>query len=92
MSGTELMQLVFSTSKPILHWSKRKTLSEQNEQKGYQFIYSGSFTGIRNPCTHAKEWISDHSEALDVILLAQHLLRKAKAAKLTKVIPDSAMT
>lgn len=84
LSGTELMQLVFSTSKPILTWTKRKTLSEQNEQKGYQFIYSGSFIGIRSPCTHAKEWVSDHSEALDLILLAQHLLRKAKKAAITK--------
>lgn len=84
LSGTELMQLTFSTSKPLLTWTKRKTLSEQNEQKGYQFIYSGSFIGIRSPCTHAKEWIADHSEALDVILLAQHLLRKAKASTLTK--------
>lgn len=88
LSGTELMQLVFSTAKPVLTWSKRRTLSEKNEQKGYQLIYSGSFIGIRSPCTHAKEWISDHSDALDVILLAQHLLRRAKSAKLSK-IPES---
>lgn len=89
LTGTELMQLVFSTAKPMLHWTRRKTLSEQNEQKGYQLIYSGSFIGIRSPCTHAKEWVSDHSEALDLILMAQHLLRKARSARLTKVGSDS---
>jgi uncharacterized protein (TIGR02391 family) len=90
LSGTELMQLTFSTSKPLLSWTKRKTLSEQNEQKGYQFIYSGSFLGIRSPCTHAKEWIDDDQDALDVILLAQHLLRKAKTAALEKLAPTPA--
>jgi len=87
LSGTELMQLVFSTDKPVLAWTKRKTLSEQNEQKGYQFIFKGSFIGIRSPCTHAKEWISDHGTALDLILVAQHLLRKAKSAKIQSINP-----
>lgn len=80
VSGATLMNLVFSPSNPKLAWSERQSTSEEDEQKGYHFLFSGSFTGIRNPCTHEINWISDHETALDAILLAQHLLRKAKAA------------
>jgi uncharacterized protein (TIGR02391 family) len=81
-SGTKLMNDVFSPNKPMLEWSDRKTISEIDEQKGYHFLFSGAFTGIRNPTTHEIEWISDHQEALDSILVAQHLLRRAKEAQI----------
>ena len=80
VSDTSLMNLVFSEKNPILEWSKRTITSEKDEQKGYMFLFSGSFTGIRNPCSHEIDWIDNHETALDAILLAQHLLRKARAA------------
>jgi len=80
LSGTPLMNQAFSPSNPALAWSDRLSTSEEDEHKGYHFLFSGSFTGIRNPCSHEINWISDHSTALDAILVAQHLLRKAKAA------------
>ena len=82
VSGTALMNLVFSPNKPMLAWTERQSTSEEDEQKGYHFLFSGSFTGIRNPCTHEINWIDDHGTALDAILVAQHLLRKAKSANL----------
>jgi uncharacterized protein (TIGR02391 family) len=79
-SGSTLMNNAFSPSNPVLYWSDRTSSSEEDEQRGYHMIFSGGFTAIRNPVTHEIDWISDHSTALDAILLAQHLLRKAKSA------------
>lgn len=84
-SGTKLMNDTFSPIAPGLVWSERTSTSEIDEQKGYHFLFSGAFTGIRNPATHEIDWISDHTNALDAVLVAQHLLRKAKAARTTNV-------
>lgn len=37
--------------------------------------------GIRNPTTHEFGWVDDPEVALELIVFAQHLLRKAKAAR-----------
>jgi uncharacterized protein (TIGR02391 family) len=84
LSGTQLMQQVFSTTSPKLYWTKRKTTSEQDEQKGYLQLYAGAMLGIRNPVTHEFGWIDDPLLSLELILFAQHLLRKAKAAHVSE--------
>ena len=81
MSGTQLMQNVFSATSPRLYWTDRKTQSEQDEQKGYLQLYAGAMLGIRNPVTHEFGWVDDPLLSLELILFAQHLLRKAKAAQ-----------
>jgi uncharacterized protein (TIGR02391 family) len=81
LSGTQLMQHVFSTADPKLCWSQRKTQSEQDEQKGYLQLYAGAMLGIRNPVTHEIKWIDDPLLSLELILFAQHLLRKARSAE-----------
>jgi uncharacterized protein (TIGR02391 family) len=81
LSGTQLMQQVFSTASPKLFWSNRTTISEQDEQKGYLQLYAGAMLGIRNPVTHEFGWIDDPLLSLELILFAQHLLRKAKLAQ-----------
>ena len=80
LSGTKLVQRVFSTSNPELVWTECKTLSEKDQQRGYNLLYQGGFTGIRNPTSHELDWINEPEEALDALMLAQHLLRKAKSA------------
>jgi uncharacterized protein (TIGR02391 family) len=84
LSGTQLMQQVFSTTSPKLYWTKRKTASEQDEQKGYLQLYAGAMLGIRNPVTHEFGWVDDPLLSLELILFAQHLLRKAKAAHVSE--------
>jgi uncharacterized protein (TIGR02391 family) len=81
-TGTPLMEVVFSPNEPLLYWSDRKTASKIDEQKGYQRLYSGAMLGIRNPVTHEFNWVDDPELALELIVFAQHLLKKAKAAKL----------
>jgi len=77
-SGTPMMESVFSPTKPQLVWSERLNTSEIDEQKGYHRVFSGSMLGIRNPTTHEFEWITDATDALELIVFAQHLLKKTK--------------
>ena len=79
-SGAALMDKVFSPSSPLLAWSDRLTVSESDEQKGYHRLYSGAMLGIRNPLVHEFNWIDDADPALELLVFAQHLLRKAKLA------------
>lgn len=81
-NGTTLMEQIFSPAAPYLRWSQMKTTSEQDEQKGYHRLYSGAMLGIRNPTTHEFGWIDEPELALELIVFAQHLLRKAKVAQL----------
>ena len=80
LSGTSLMDQVFGPNAPKLVWSERKTRSQKDEQLGYHRLYSGSMLGIRNPTGHEFAWIDEPEEALECIVFAQHLIRKAKAA------------
>lgn len=80
-NGTTLMDQVFSPSGPHLKWSEMKTISEVDEQKGYHRLFAGAMLGIRNPTTHEFNWVEEPDLALELIVFAQHLLRKAKAAE-----------
>jgi uncharacterized protein (TIGR02391 family) len=82
LSGTSLMDRVFGPKAPLLAWTDRKSQSEQDEQMGYHKLYSGAMLGIRNPVTHEFNWIEDQEIALELLVFAQHLLRKAKAARI----------
>nr|WP_269461327.1 MULTISPECIES: TIGR02391 family protein [unclassified Sphingopyxis] len=78
--GTTLMDQVFAPNAPYLRWTGMKTASQMDEQKGYHRLFSGAMLGIRNPTTHEFGWVEDPEVALELIVFAQHLLRKAKAA------------
>lgn len=80
-TGSTLMDQVFAPKAPHLRWSEMKTISEQSEQQGYQRLYSGAMLGIRNPTTHEFGWVDDPEIALELIVFAQHLLKKAKNAE-----------
>ncbi|AZG75599.1 TIGR02391 family protein [Methylocystis rosea] len=82
LSGTTLMELTFSPKSPILHWTDRRTQAELDEQAGYHRLYAGAMLGIRNPVAHEFNWVDEADVALELIVFAQHLLRKAKAARL----------
>ena len=82
ISGTSLMDTVFSPKSPILVWTGRLTTSQQDEQSGYHRLFSGAMLGIRNPVTHEFRWVDDPNIALELLVFAQHLVRKAKAARL----------
>lgn len=59
-----------------------ETQSQIDEQKGYHRLYSGAMLGIRNPTTHEFGWVDEPELALELVVFAQHLLRKAKLAQI----------
>lgn len=81
-NGTPLMDQVFAPNAPYLRWSMMMTPSQLDEQKGYHRLYSGAMLGIRNPVTHEFGWVDEPELALELIVFAQHLLRKARVAEL----------
>ena len=82
ISGTELMQNVFSPKKPILRFNELQTETEKSEQQGMMFLYAGAMLALRNPRAH--EIIEDDPEkALEYIaflsLLAKSLDKADRA-------------
>jgi len=76
LSGTKLMQTVFSPNAPVLRFNNLKTQTDSDEQQGMMFLYSGAMLALRNPRAH--ELIQDDPEkALEYIgflsLLAKSL-------------------
>lgn len=80
VSGTALMEQAFNPSGNNLRLSQLSTSSEVDEQKGYHRIFAGAMLGIRNPATHEFNWVEEPETALELIVLAQHLIRKAKSS------------
>lgn len=78
--GADLMNQVFSANNPILRLNKFGSKSEKDEQLGYMQIYSGVMTGIRNPRAHEHDLRDDPKVALELLVLANHLMCKLKNA------------
>ena len=78
--GASLMQAVFSANAPILLLNAFQSKSEKDEQLGYMQIFAGSMTGIRNPRAHDHELVDEPDVALELLVLANHLMRQLNAA------------
>ena len=78
--GAKLMGQAFSANNPILRLSKLGSKSEKDEQLGYMQIYEGSMTGIRTPRAHEHHLRDDPNVALELLVLANHLMRKLDSA------------
>lgn len=74
LDGQALMQHCFSEKKPLLLINGLKTSSERSEQNGYQMILSGVMVGIRNPRAHDPELSDSPQDALELLIIANHLL------------------
>jgi TIGR02391 family protein len=81
LTGSTLMQTVFSPKKPILKLNEGISASEQNEQLGYMQIFAGCMTGIRNPRAHESDWEDTEQRALQLLALANHLIERASMAE-----------
>jgi uncharacterized protein (TIGR02391 family) len=80
LSGTELMQAVFSPKNPVLRFSDLQTDSEKSEQQGLMFLYAGAMLAFRNPRAHGL--IQDEAEnALDYIAFLSLLAKMLDRAK-----------
>lgn len=83
--GQDLMNHVFSPKKPILKLSNLKTTSDNDKQLGYMMIFGGSMTGIRNPRAHDHRLHDSVEDALEMLVLANHLMNRLdKATRVRK--------
>lgn len=74
------MRRAFSVNNPVLTLNDCTSMSEQDEQRGYMEIYAGSMIGIRNPRAHDHR-LDDHPRvALQLLVLANHLIDKLDKA------------
>lgn len=79
-SGFKLMMKVMTESGTGLRLTPCSTVSEKDEQRGYQFLFAGAMLGIRNPRGHEYDVKDDPGTCLDHLALASLLLRRLEAA------------
>jgi len=79
-TGYKLMMRAFQDQSPAIVLSDLSTTSGKNEQKGYQYIFSGSVIGVRNPRGHEYKIRDSIDECLDHLSLVSLLLRRIEKA------------
>ena len=83
LDGMALMQMALSVSNPKIKLNRLKTKSEKDEQLGYMNILAGCMVGIRNPRAHEHKYKDSDRTALELLLLADHLMQKLRSASTT---------
>lgn len=79
LSGTDLMQNVFSPKKPVLKFNPLQTETERSEQQGMMFLYAGAMLAFRNPRAHSIR-NDDPEKALEVVLFISFLMKSLDSA------------
>jgi uncharacterized protein (TIGR02391 family) len=79
-TGFKLMMFVFAEASPLLKLNGGASMSEKDEQKGFQFLFAGSILAIRNPRGHEYAIHDSPDECLDHLALASLLLRRLGSA------------
>ena len=82
--GADLMRAAFSANSPVLKMNRFTSESERSEQRGYMEVYAGTMTGIRNPRAHDHELDDQPEVALEMLVLANHLVRKLDDSTLSQ--------
>ena len=75
LDGAKLMNHVFSLQDPILLLNDLSSVSKRDEQIGYMQILAGVMIGVRNPRAHEHGVRDDPRSALELLGLANHLMR-----------------
>ena len=75
LDGDRLMRQAFSANDPKLRLNDFSTPSEKDEQRGYMDIFAGAMTGIRNPRAHEHQIVDQPDVALELLVMANHLMR-----------------
>ena len=79
-SGFKLMMAAFAESNPAIKLNPLTTTSEQDEQKGFQFLFAGSVLAIRNPRGHEFDLEDSPEVCLDHLTFASMLMRRLEEA------------
>lgn len=79
-SGFKLMMAAFGGTTPKVKLNALGTVSEKDEQEGFQFVFAGGMKGIRNPRAHDPGIVDDPDICLDHLSLVSLLLRRLEQA------------
>lgn len=79
-SGFKLMMKAFAEAAPSVRLTPCSTTTEKDEQRGYQFLFSGSVLAIRNPRGHEYGLTDTPDTCLAHLSLASLLLRRLEDA------------
>jgi uncharacterized protein (TIGR02391 family) len=80
VNGVKLMMQAFSENSPPIKLNSLTSVSEKDEQKGFQFLFAGSVLAIRNPRGHEHSIVDSPDKCLDHLSLASMLLRRLEEA------------
>jgi len=84
LDGSSLMRSAFSIRKPLLKINRLRSRSQIDQQQGYMDIFAGCMTGVRNPRAHEHRYTDKPRIALELLLLANHLIRIVRKATRTR--------
>lgn len=73
--GKGLMMRVFGGTPPAIKINAGTTISDNDEQEGFKFIFAGAMQAIRNPRSHMSGMQDDPDLCLDHLSFASMLLR-----------------
>ncbi|MFN4353834.1 TIGR02391 family protein [Parvibaculum sp.] len=79
-TGFNLMMNAFNETGPKIKLTDLGTMSENDEQRGFRYIFAGTMSGIRNPRGHDNR-IDPIDLCLDHLSVASVLLRTLEARK-----------
>lgn len=82
--GADLMRSTFSRNNPILRLNTLNTQSQRDQQQGYMDILAGCMTGIRNPRAHEHQYLDEPAVALELLVMANHLIRMVRSTTRTR--------
>lgn len=85
--GADLMHHAFRIEAPILRINSLTTESKRDEQDGYRYLFAGMMAGLRNPRAHEHLLRDEPGAALEMLVLANHLLGVLARAKKTRPRP-----
>ena len=83
--GVNLMRNAFSANNPVLRLNGLRTTTEKDEQRGYMELYAGAMAGIRNPRAHELNFVDPPDVALELLVIANHLMRNLRHSTLSKL-------
>ena len=76
LSGTDLMNKVFSENNPILKAGDLQTATGKNKHNGLRYMLTGAFSALRNPPAHSNDENLTAEEAMRQLMFASMLMKK----------------
>ncbi|MBI4298144.1 MAG: TIGR02391 family protein [Chloroflexi bacterium] len=92
LDGDALMRRAFSADNPVMKLNSLRSTSDKDEQRGYMDLYAGGMTGIRNPRAHEHRLEDTPESALEMLTIANHLMRKLESSRRSRIQKSRAST